>query len=428
MNILDVNIYTQYMYSYPHKTAYRVLEKETVVESFKNIASTETMLYLHIPFCESKCGFCNLFSIIAPDQYRKDYLSAVTRQIEQYTSVKNLHTINWSSFVIGGGTPTVLSISQLENLFLTIKNATGVTADNRFSVIEVSPDSADSDKLTFLKENNFNRVSIGVQSFIDSETTALARDNKSDVSKQAIQTMKDLNFEVLNIDLIYGIKGQTIKSLQYSLDTALSYSPEEIYIYPLYIQPETFLHSKYIPDICMRYEMYVFVSEYLQTKGYYQTSMRRFCKNKPEVPVSCGFENTLSFGCGGRSYLGNLHFCTEYATNRAVCKTILDKFIETEDFFANMTGYNLNTDELKRRYIIKNLPYYSGISIVDYQKLFSSSILEDFPEIHLLAKQGLIVIDKDVIKLTSKGLGYSDYIAPMFISDEVAKKSRVDLL
>lgn len=410
-------IYTSYMYSYPHKTAYGkiVTDRRSLLEGLNHQAVN---LYVHIPFCETKCGYCNLFSVTGKQEaYFGQYLAAVQEQAEQYGLLRQ--KICWESFTIGGGTPLLLSEQQLEDL-MQLAEQTG--ALDSFSSIETSPNQTTAEKVQMLKDNQINRVSIGVQSFLDAELAILQRNHKTESAGKALTVLKDAGFDCLNIDLIYGIRSQTRASLQYSLEQALAYEPEELFVYPLYIRKGTGLYSRSQVQNEETYEFYWLIRDYLLTHGYHQVSMRRFIRKKTAPGARCGFETTLSLGCGGRSYIGNIHCCTPYAVKRADCLNYLQEFISDHDKGRMDFGYCLNAEEQKRRYVIKNLLHTDGICQNEYRKLFTSEPMNDFPIFEMLGSKQYCIEEIGRIRLTPLGMSLSDYIGPMFISPEVRAK------
>lgn len=417
------NIYQQYMYSYPHKTSYRQIDDISLEQYKPLLHNQKNSLYFHVPFCESKCGYCNLFSVIGhSEDFFSCYLDACQRQVEQYA----MQDITFSDLVIGGGTPLLLSDKQLERLFLMAANGFKLEPD-RTVVIETAPNQTTWDKLCVLKENNVSRVSIGVQSFCEEELSQLCRHHTVKQAREALKLLKKADFPCLNIDLIYGIKGQTIESLRRSLDEAVSYEPDEVFIYPLYIKPGTILDIKQEAASEKRYEFYCFIRDYLQENGYCQTSMRRFVATKSkegkEIPASdCGFENTISIGCGGRSYIGNLHFCTKYAVSQVNCQKILNDYINCQDYTKISYGYILSEEEIRRRYVIKNLLTVRGILISEYIEKFNSDIFEDYDILRNFMENKYLLQNDNRLHLSKEGLALSDAIGPKMISDEVRSR------
>lgn len=400
-------IYSAYMYSYPHKTAYGKLENVDFFD-YKGLLS-DSSFYFHVPFCRSKCGYCNLFSVTGQsEEYMEQYIHAMEVQMKQY----DVDVACFRSLTIGGGDPFVLTPRLMHRL---LSLCTGINLN-----IETSPNETTPEKISILKDFSTNRISIGIQSFWDSELHTLKRSHSSDSAKRALHLLKSNDFSYINIDLIYGIPGQTLKTLESSLHEALDFEPDEIFIYPLYIRYGTGLIGKVIND--NTYEMYMFSRDYLLSSGYFQISMRQFARKIPKGSGSCGFENMLAIGCGGRSYIGNLHFSHPYTVGKSKCLGIIDDFIKRHDKTKITHGIILNHDELKRRFIIKNLLYFIGVSVIEYERMFKMDLLLDYPIINKLISMGYAENSEDHIKLTPAGLSLSDYIGPMFISNEVKGK------
>jgi len=411
------------MYSYPHKTAYQKIGTDQDM-LLRRLHESAVNLYIHIPFCETKCGYCNLFSVTGKgDDYFSEYLRAVREQAGQYGLFEK--PLTWDSLTIGGGTPMILETDLLAELFAM---AGQIGALESYSCIETSPNQTTSEKARILKQSGIKRVSIGIQSFLDTELQELQRRHDAGAAGRALSILKDASFECLNLDLIYGIKGQTQESIRYSLDRSMEYQPDELFIYPLYIRKGTGMFQQSQVQNTETYQFYWQIREYLLSRGYHQVSMRRFVRETVPATSGCGFETTLSLGCGGRSYIGNVHGCMPYAVSRKDCLHQLEDFIKKEDKCLIDFGYELSEDELKRRYVIKNLLHMDGIRESEYRSIFGSEITADFHEFASLFRQGYCdrhtAADGDRIRLTKVGMSLSDYIGPMFISQEVMEKMR----
>lgn len=412
------SIYQQYMYSYPHKTAYRALPDLDIRDYLPRLAVAENSLYFHIPFCEAKCGYCNLFSVAGQKRvYIERYLDAMEEQLRQYP----LEEAVFHDVTIGGGTPLYLAADQLERLFCIVERVMG--KDREYPVImETSPNQTTEEKLEIAIAHHTQRVSIGIQSFQEEELKRLCRIHTADQARKAITAIRKQGFTCMNLDLIYGIPGQTRESLGESLQEALFYQPEEIFIYPLYIKPGTVLADKRErPSEHIRF-YYEQIRECLLTHGYVQYSMRRFVRENyaANTPAeNCGFGNTLSLGCGGRSYLGNLHFCTPYYVRQTACKQQLDSYLETRDYTRITHGFLLDQEEEKRRYVIKNILFTSGLDVQKYGQVFSGDLDEDFPLLHLWREEGYVNKNNGIYRLTEEGMARSDALGPQLISENV---------
>ncbi len=421
MEYENINIYSQYMYSYPHKKAYKWLDNEVVLKALKNINNESLSLYFHIPFCSTKCGYCNLFSVTNTSLI-DDYIEAMCRQIKQYSEILENKTIKIDSIIFGGGTPFILSENHFNDIFNALEKYFGIKIEEIGFDIETSPKETDAEKLKYIVNRGVNRISIGVQSFEETELKFLYRKHNIDDCKKALDLLNIHRPKILNIDIIYGIPNQTKETFKNSVDEALKYKPEEIFIYPLYLRQGTFLaNHEDVADI-EKHNLYLYIANYLKSMGYFQTSMRRFVKNMPRHESSCGFEKTLSFGCGGRSYIDELHFCEAYETGSKACADILEKYIQKIDFTRDVKGFILNNDEMSRRFIIKNLGYYRGVSKAEFFEYFGQDITENFKVLldEFLSK-GYIEISEEFIKLSDKGLGLSDYVLELFTSNYIER-------
>lgn len=408
--------YVDYMYSYPHKTAYRSFPASVSLHSYlQELEGRSGSLYFHIPFCSHKCGYCNLFSL---QTNRTEYITAYLKTLhEQAQQLAPLTTgLTFDSFAIGGGTPLLLTLPQLEQLF-TIAELFNVHPSHAFTSIETSPEYADLPRLNLLKQAEVARVSIGIQSFQEEELKALKRRPRKNTIYQALEDIRQMDFPYFNIDLIYGIKGQTVGSFLDSLEQALRFEPNELFIYPLYVRQGTGITERESDEIC--FEMYRAACDLLHTKGFLQTSMRRFILHpSTDAEVSCGDEAMLSCGSGGRSYLGNLHYATPYTVCQRCIAEEIDRYIATTDFTVARNGFILSKREQQQRFIIKNLMYYMGIDKTEYYRRFGETT-DSVPLFSALAKRKWIEETTDRIRLTTEGLGYSDYIGQLFISPEI---------
>ena len=166
--------YVAYAYSYPHKTAYRPLTPPRMLRDvWRDEPKDSLFLYMHVPFCEMRCGFCNLFtSANARGETMAAYISAVERQAEATADAVGPHQV--SRMAIGGGTPTFLQPAQLEGLLQISHRYHGVAPGSIPISVETSPRTASLDRLGLLKDFGVSRISIGVQSFLESEVTASA--------------------------------------------------------------------------------------------------------------------------------------------------------------------------------------------------------------------------------------------------------------
>ena len=413
----QISRYVSYMYSYPHKTAYRTLTPPVSLSPYlERLEGREASLYFHIPFCAHKCGYCNLFSQQCCGAERISlYLHTMRRQAEQLSVAAQ--GLKFTSFAVGGGTPLILDEGQLEELFC-LAELFGVHPSRVFTSVETSPEYTQKSVLRQLRARGVERLSMGVQSFNETELKKLKRRPGLGTVVGALENIVEAGFPQFNLDLIYGIEGQTVESFMRSLNTALTYRPNELFIYPLYVRPGTRIDVRSTDDI--GYAIYKSARELLVGQGFVQTSMRRFVRRETtETEFSCGDEVMLSCGAGGRSYLGNLHYATPYAVRQQAIADEIDHYIRTTDFMTAANGFLLSTEEMQIRFIIKNLMYHRGVDLAEYEKRFGEkpdrNLFREFTDRGWIEETGRIV------RLTEEGMAYSDYIGQAFISPVVRK-------
>jgi oxygen-independent coproporphyrinogen III oxidase len=271
---LEETPYVAYLYGYPHKTAYRPFAPALPLESVWARERREALfLYVHVPFCEMRCGFCNLFTAAGPRQdVVEGYLAALGRETRRVKEA--LGPTTFARAAIGGGTPTLLDEAGLHAVFDLAEGVMGADLRNIPVSVEVSPETVTPGKLQALHSRGVDRVSIGVQSFIEAEVAAVKRPQKTEQVEAALERIRGFSFPTLNIDLIYGMEGQTVDSLLFSLRAALRFAPEELYLYPLYVRPLTFLGKKGRAWDDLRLSLYRTGRDFLLSQGYTQVSMR----------------------------------------------------------------------------------------------------------------------------------------------------------
>jgi oxygen-independent coproporphyrinogen-3 oxidase len=417
--------YLGYAYAYPHKTAYRRLTPSiSLRELWADEKKDALFLYVHIPFCARRCGYCNLFSLPHPKtEFIDQYLHTLERQAGQIREI--LGETAFSRIAVGGGTPTYLDSKALDRVFDICAKIMGANSHLLPVSIETSPTTAHVERLTVLKDRGVDRISIGIQSFEKKELAVLGRSQKLSDVESALKTIRDLQFPTLNIDLIYGISGQTVESWLHSVRTALQYSPEELYLYPQYIRPLTGLWRKKKKDHDIRLSLYREARQLLLDVGYQQVSMRMFrATHAPENdgPVYCCQEDgMIGLGCGPRSYTRTLHYSTEYAITARATRDILQAYISRKDsqFHVADYGFRLDIEEQKRRYVIKALLRVEGLSTTRYTEFFGSNVFEDLSILFELEGKGLACQKNDVFRLTPAGLERSDVIGPWLYSENV---------
>lgn len=419
--------YAGYLYSYPHKTAYRTLSPAVpLAELWADEAGRDRAalsLYLHVPFCEMRCGFCNLFTRSRPPG---EVVSAWLRTLRRQANIVRgmLGPAHFERFAIGGGTPTMLEAGQLGELF-SILGDFGVLG--RPSSVETSPATATADRLAVLKQAGVTRVSIGVQSFEPTEVQSAQRPQSNAQVAAALDRIRAADFPVLNLDLIYGIPGQSAESWVRSLASALQWAPEELYLYPLYVRPLTGMAVRARhPEDAVRTELYSVGRELLLAHGYTQASMRMFRKVQarqggPLAPQTglapggayrCQEDGMIGLGVGARSYTRRLHYSTDYAVQARGVEGIIEDWIARSDADLGVAHHGIwldDAEQARRRLILTLLALEPVTEVPD--ELESA--------VDVLLDTGLAARGSDGITLTAAGIARSDAIGPALISPAV---------
>ncbi len=417
--------YAGYLYAYPHKTAYRRLEPRVPLEKLWAGEDRERLfLYFHVPFCEMRCGFCNLFTTTsAKDDLVAGYLDALERQARAVKG--SLGRASFARFAIGGGTPTFLDTRELERVLDLAEGIFGADLPRIPVSVETSPETVTKEKLALLRSRGVDRISIGVQSFDRRETDSVLRPQDPARVDAALGLLKEFAFRTLNVDLIYGLPEQTPKSWIASLDRALAFEPEELYLYPLYVRPLTGLGKTGRAWDDQRIALYRAGRERLLARGWTQVSMRMF--RAPDAatqdgPVYCCQEDGMvGVGSGARSYTDRVHWSTEYAVAQSGVRQILREYVSRTEFGFADWGIRLDEDDRRRRFVILSV-LLDGVDLDTYRHRFGGEALDDLPMLGELVERGMAAIHGNVLALTEAGRERSDAIGPALVSAQVKER------
>lgn len=419
--LLNLSPYSGYLYAYPHKTAYRTFDPELDFETvWKNENLDSLFLYFHIPFCEMRCGFCNLFTMTgAKDDAVTAYLKALQRETETVKSV--LPDAQFSEIAIGGGTPTFLSPEELNELLAITKL---LTPDDTPLSIESSPSRTTLERLQVLEARGVSRISLGVESFSPTDLKAMGRPAQARDAIKALDNIRSHTNADLNIDLIYGAQGQSVEAFKADVRRALEWAPEEVFIYPLYIGPLTGLSKRENKQLDWdehRISQYRAGRDVLLLAGYAQSSMRRFVKSKSQNAsnYSCQEDGMIGLGAGARSYTGDVHYSSDYAVKRQAISGIIRDYTAQEDFTKIGHGIWLSPEEQRRRYAIKSILNSEGLDLIAYKRRFETHALDDVPDLNVLIEGNYLTQTSTHLMSTELGFERADAMGSFLISGPV---------
>jgi oxygen-independent coproporphyrinogen III oxidase len=422
--------YQGYTYSYPHKTAYRWFDEPVPLEQVWQTTSLDSaFLYAHVPFCEMRCGFCNLFTTTDQSSDREQrFIAAFERQAKSVRA--SLGDLRITSGAIGGGTPTLLSAQHLSRVFAALATTYNVDFSAVPFSVETSPETADDEKVAVLAANNVHRVSIGIQSWFASELRGMGRPQDVNRAHEAVNRLRASTIAKLNIDLIYGVEGQTIESMKSNIAQTLAHEPDEVFLYPLYVRPLTGLgrntRREWDDDRVTQYRV---GRDALLEAGFAQVSMRRFERHNSSneiagIEYDCQSDPMIGLGPGARSYSATTHYSSDWAVGRSGVGSIIDEFIDAPDAHHQHAHYGLrlSRDDQQRRFILQGLLHVTGVDVRRYTNTFGTSPFDDFAALSHLVDAGLASAHADVIKLSVEGFELSDVIGPWFYAPEVVQK------
>ena len=336
-------------------------------------------LYVHVPFCERKCGYCSFYSIRRDDGLISAWLEGIAREAEKYSGV-SLRTL-----YIGGGTPSVLPLPQWQKLTGIIRKNFGISRLIE-ATCEANPNSLTEEHITFLKDNNFSRISLGVQSLNDSELRTLGRIHDSVQALRAMELVSKSGLK-LSCDLIFGIPGQTLRSWNESLRTVMNYAGH-ISTYQLTLEPEVPLAEFYGNEElnAAGYKFYRYAQYMLPRYGFSQYEISSFARDGQECRHNIAYwhqEDVIALGPSAVGYIDGVRT----ANPKMLGEYLSGGIPEREE---------LNPHDKAIELAILSLRTKWGISRKDL-----------LPEIETLI-QGmpgdLFVIDDEHVALTQKGM------------------------
>jgi oxygen-independent coproporphyrinogen-3 oxidase len=422
---LAQSAYQGYSYAYPHKTAYRPFDPPMpLAEAWRDEPRSGLFLYLHVPFCGQRCGYCNLFSEASPSKEAiHAWLTAV--ELQAKATKVTLPDARFARLAMGGGTPTFLDEATLERLLGLLEQGLGARPACIPASVEASPETLTPAKARLLRAWGFDRLSLGIQSFCQNETAAIGRAAKPGQAEAAATFTRSEGFPILNLDLIYGLPGQTISSWLSSINRALGFRPEEIFLYPLYVRLLTGLARRPPASPDFRLEMYREGRDLLLAAGYRQVSMRAFRAAHAPPPRGPAYraeeDGMVGLGCGARSYTRGLHYAQPFAVGATEVRTLIREYAgQTDGEFAVVHhGIALDLDEQGRRYVIKTLLEQARLPLLGYRQRFGIGALDHLPQLLELEPAGLATRTEDFLHLTPAGLERSDVLGPWLYSARV---------
>ena len=332
--------------------------------------------YIHIPFCEKICSYCDFCKMFYNENIVDNYLEQLEKEIRTLYKGEELKTI-----YIGGGTPSCLSVKQLEKLFEII-NLFKKSNNVEFTV-ECNFSNTTIEKLELFKKYGINRISFGLETTNSKQLKFLEREENSEKTKEIISLCKKLGFDNINVDLMYALPGETIDDLKCDLDFIKSLDIEHVSCYSLIVEDHTKLGIKNTENIDgeLDYQMYLEICKFMSDNGFNHYEISNYSKKGYESKHNLVYWNNdkyYGFGLGASGYIDN----RRTTNTRSISNYLKGKYLLEEEI--------LEKDDLIYYEIILNLRKSSGI---DLEKLYSLyNVKLDYTE---LVNLGLLKLDEN---------------------------------
>lgn len=379
----------------------------------------ELELYLHIPFCVSKCKYCDFLSAPSGEEQRQIYVERLCRRIRYWSDVIHNYGYEIVSIFVGGGTPSILTEAQITQVFEAVHESFPIREDAEIT-LEMNPGTNVKDKLPVYHELGINRLSMGLQSADNEELKCLGRIHTYEDFRQVYQWAREAGFTNINVDLMSAIPGQTLESYEDTLRKVADLEPEHISAYSLIIEEGTPFYERYgegrhaeeLPDEDIERQMYVRTGEILEDYGYHRYEISNYAKDGYECRHNLGYwdrKEYLGLGAGASSLMDHIRWKEPDHIGPST-GLVLE---EREDFT------RLRRKDEMEEFMFLGLRKINGVSEYDFYKSFRVSMDEIYKEsIENLIKEGLLVREEDRIRLTDRGIDLSNYALSQFLLGE----------
>jgi oxygen-independent coproporphyrinogen-3 oxidase len=375
-------------------------------------------VYLHIPFCKSRCSYCDF----ATDVFKNNetvgrYVDAICREISDFRFQIPDSKIEVETIYFGGGTPSLLSAKQLEKILSVIYKKFSVDANSEITM-EMNPATVSLETLKNYKSLGVNRASFGAQTFDDKELKRLGRRHTAQDVRETIELLRRAGFDNVSFDLIAGLPRQSLKDWERNLSEALKLNPEHLSLYLLEVHEGTPLAEQIrskrqpAPDEDLSGAMYELMLEKIAEKSYEQYEISNFSLPGFESRHNSKYwlcEPVFAFGVSAHSFDGRTRRANERDTNKYVALVETGESTVVEEI--ELTGKQLSAE-----FAFLNLRLAKGLDLREYKRRFASDLRVEYAEdLKYLLEDGLIELDENHLKLTRKGFLFSNEVFRVFV-------------
>lgn len=370
-------------------------------------------IYIHIPFCKSKCYYCDFLSFAGQEERMEAYVGALIAEIRSHG--RNSKDKIVVSVFIGGGTPSILPEAYIEKIMGEVNE--NFEVDEKAEItIECNPGSLTREKVETYKKSGINRVSMGLQSANEEELRELGRIHSFEAFKRNFIMLKEMGIRNINVDLMFGLSKQTSEDWNRTLDQVIGLGPEHISAYGLLIEEGTpFFHKELdLPNEEDERAMYWQAHQKLVEKGYEHYEISNYGKKGFECQhnkVYWELGDYIGIGIGAASYFDGMRI--ENIIN-------LEEYILAQGRFELVIGsrHTSSIQEKKEEFIFLGLRLMNGISKEKYKILFNETILNDYElVVKKMIEEGLLIDEGDLLRLSQYGIDISNYVFMQFLKN-----------
>ncbi|MBU8607273.1 radical SAM family heme chaperone HemW [Bacillus pumilus] len=374
--------------------------------------------YIHIPFCEHICHYCDFNKFFIKTQPVDEYLAALEKEMQHTIEQKGEQELK--TIFIGGGTPTSLTVSQLDQLMNSIHRVLKPAKNLVEFAVEANPDELSLEKLHVLKEAGVNRLSFGVQTFEDDLLKKIGRVHQKKDVLTSFERARDIGFDNISLDLMFGLPHQEKHHVMNSLETAFSLGAEHYSVYSLIVEPKTVFYNLmqkgklHLPPQEREAEMYELVMDEMERHGLHQYEISNYAKPGFESQHNLTYwsnEDYFGFGAGAHGYVDGIR-----NVNAGPVKHYLE-LIEQTGFPYKETHQVTKTEQIEEEMFL-GLRKIEGVKSADFQAKYGASPEALFPSVlEELEEKGLIVKDDIGIRLTRKGKLLGNEVFQAFLGE-----------
>lgn len=377
-------------------------------------------LYLHIPFCVRKCNYCDFFSASGTPKEQADYVSAMIQEIQSYQELSGEYEVQ--TIFLGGGTPSLLTPEQIEQIFDAIYHIFSVN-ENAEITMEMNPGTVDIEKLRAMKAAGVNRLSIGLQSAQNEELKMLGRIHTYEEFLETWRLTEQAGFKNRNIDLMSALPGQTMESYEDTLSKVLALEPEHISAYSLILEEGTVFYEWYekgkldrgawkLPLEEEEYAMGELTIQRLAEAGMHRYEISNYAKSGKECRHNLGYWDRVEYlgiGAGSSSLIKGERF--DHIRDR---KAYIEKIRNGEPILIDREI--LSVESQMEEFMYLGLRKIEGVSRTDFQNYFGKNVDDVYGEIlDKLEEEQLLEFSGNRIRLTHRGMDVSNCVLAEFL-------------